>query len=379
MRVLQLIKGLGTGGAERIVWWTVRAGDRQGFRYEVAYMMPWADSMVERVRQADVPVHCLEASSSLDLRALWRLRRLLRERVYDVVHMHSPLVAGVTRLVVRTLPKTRRPALVSTEHCTWSSYRLGTRLLNAMLCRGDDARFASSEQVYRSIWPWWRSGTQVLLHGLMREDLELPEESRDAVRAEFGLTPNDVVVTTVANYRAQKGYPDLLTAARRVVDAVPNVRFLSVGYGPDEELIRRRRSELGLDVAFRLLGHRDDVMRILSCSDVFVIASHYEGGPLAVMEAMAAGLPVVAPSVGFVPDVITDGVEGWVVPTRRPDQLANRIIMLARDSERRAQMGQSAARRAAGSTVLDAVRIMQTAYLRVSPAIKIGDTAPHLG
>lgn len=366
MRVLQLIKGLGTGGAERIVWWTLRAGDRERFRYEVAYVVPWADSMVERIEQTGTPVHCLGTGRSPDLAVALRLRRLLLERVYDVVHVHSPLVAGVVRVVVRTLPRNRRPALVSTEHCTWSSYRVATRLVNAALYRGDDQRFASSRQVYRSIWPWFRTGTEVLVHGLMRADLDLPVDSRDAVRGELGVPADAVVITTVANYRAQKGYPDLLAAARKVVDAVPGAVFLAVGYGPDEDAIRKLRAELGLEQAFRLLGRRHDVMRILGCSDVFALASRYEGGPIAVMEAMAAGLPVVVPLVGFVPDVVTDGVEGWVVEPGRPDQLAERLIAVSTDEPRRREMGCAALRRSAQFDVADAVGSLQVSYIRQS-------------
>lgn len=376
MRVLQLIKGLGTGGAERIVWWTVRAGDTARFRYEVAYVVPEADSMIGLIKQAGVPVHCLRTSHPCDPRVFLRLRRLLLERVYDVVHVHSPLIAAVARLVVRTLPKKQRPALVSTEHCTWASYRVGTRLANAMLCRADDARFASSQQVHRSIWPLFRSGSQVLVHGLMRADLELPGDSRERVRAQLGIAPEDVVVTTVANYRGQKGYPDLLLAARQVLDAVPGVRFLSVGYGPDEDAIVRRHAELGLGDAFQLLGHRDDVMRVLGCSDVFVIASLYEGGPIAVMEAMAAGLPVVAPRVGFVPDVITERVEGLIVPPGRPEELADRLIRLVNDPALRQRMGEAARQRAKGFDICDAIAIMQMAYLRLAPAL-IADISPR--
>jgi glycosyltransferase involved in cell wall biosynthesis len=364
VRVLQLIKGLGTGGAERIVWWTLRASDRKQIRYEVAYVVPWADSMVERIQQTGAPVHCLGTGQPLDLGVALRLRRLLLERVYDVVHVHSPLVAGIARVVVRTLPRSRRPALVSTEHCTWSSYRVATQLVNAALYRGDDQRFASSQQVYRSIWPWFRTGTEVLVHGLMRADLDLPVDGRDAVRAELGVPADAVVVTTVANYRAQKGYPDLLTAARKVVDAVPGVVFLAIGYGPDEAAIRRLRAELGLEDTFRLLGQRHDVMRILGCSDVFALASRYEGGPIAVMEAMAAGLPVVVPLVGFVPDVVTDGVEGWVVEPGRPDQLAERLIDVTTDEALRHEMGRAALKRSAKFDVAEAVASLQVSYIR---------------
>jgi glycosyltransferase involved in cell wall biosynthesis len=167
---------------------------------------------------------------------------------------------------------------------------------------------------------------------------------------------------TVANFREQKAYPQLIDVAQVVTERNPQVTFLFVGYGPLEAEMRARTERMGLSGRVRFLGHRADVTRLLAASDIFALASHFEGGPLAVMEAMAAGLPVVATSVGFVPDVIADGIEGLVVPPREPHLLAARIEELVADPGRRAKLGAAAAARSASFDVRVAVRRIEETY-----------------
>src|SRR5262249_47274612 len=145
---------------------------------------------------------------------------------------------------------------------------------------------------------------------------------RSAVRAELGLQSGELAILTIANYRRQKAYPDLFEAARRLRDAAVNARVFAVGHGPLEAEVKALHAQLGLAGFVELLGYREDAMRIASGCDIFVLASCHEGYPLAVMEAMASGLPVVATNVGGVPEAVRDGIEGLIVPPHRPDALA---------------------------------------------------------
>ncbi len=118
-RILLLIKGLGLGGAERLLVDVVGAGDQDRFEYEVAYVLDDQRALVASLEGSGVPVHGLGATASADLRWTVALRRLLAERRYDVVHAHLPYTAAFGRLVALTLPRGRRPALVYTEHSLW--------------------------------------------------------------------------------------------------------------------------------------------------------------------------------------------------------------------------------------------------------------------
>ena len=134
-----------------------------------------------------------------------------------------------------------------------------------------------------------------------------------------------------------------------------------------EEELRRLHAALGLGDRFRFLGYREDAVHLLAGCDLFVLASRHEGGPLAVLEALAMGLPVVATSVGVVPDVVTDGVEGILVPPRRPDLLADALERLVLDTGRRTAMSAAALRRADDLDVVTTVRHLEELYRRLAP------------
>lgn len=365
IRVLSLIKGLGPGGAEQLLVSAAKTRDRSRVEHDVAYLLPWKDALVQTLRDLDVGVHCLDAPEPRDVRWLRRFGRLLNERGIDVVHVHSPLPAVFARPFLRALPRSRRPAVVSSEHNVWSSHDHVTRIANAATFVLGDAWIAVSDDVKASIPERLRRRVEVIVHGLVLDEARERRRERDEVRRELGIEPDDVVICTVANLRRQKAYPDLLVAAKAVLERAPHARFLAVGQGPLEEEIRALHAELGLGDRFTLLGYRPDALRILAGSDIFALSSHFEGYPIAVMEAMAVGLPTVATAVGGVPEAIEDGVDGLLVPPNRPDLLADRLVELVLDAERRTAMGASAAGRADRYDVTDAVRRTEDIYARV--------------
>jgi glycosyltransferase involved in cell wall biosynthesis len=187
----------------------------------------------------------------------------------------------------------------------------------------------------------WRGDVTVIVHGILLEQVRRCRKERDGVRAEIGVGPDELLVGTVANYTVHKAYPDLLRAARKVIDSGTAVRFLALGQGPLEGEIRELHSSLGLGRDFLLLGRRPDAVRVLAGCDVFVLASRREGFPVALMEALGLGLPVVATTVGGVPEAVTSGREGWLVPPGRADLLADAILRLVRDDDTRRRMAQS--------------------------------------
>ncbi|HET7325943.1 MAG TPA: glycosyltransferase [Nocardioidaceae bacterium] len=360
VRVLWLIKGLGAGGAERLLVSAARVGDHARFRYEAAYVVAWKDTLVPELAALGVPSHCLSAGGH---RTPWplALRRLLLTQSYDVVHLHSPLVAGVARLVVRTIPRSRRPVVVSTEHNAWPSYAWPTRVLNAVLHRGDHRRWAVSRRVRDSVWRPLRQGVEVLVHGIVLQDV-VPPADPAALRASLGCSPDDVVAVTVANYREEKAYPDLLAAFAIAVRAEPRLRLLIIGQGVLEPEIRRLHAELGLAERCRIVGYREDVLQILSVGDFFVLASRFEGFPIALMEAMATGLPVVATRVGGIPDAVTDGWEGFLSDAGQPAQLAESIVRMATDDQQRKEMAARARERGDQFDIRAAVWAIERAY-----------------
>ena len=366
VRVLWLIKGLGPGGAERLLVSAARAHDHSRFAISAAYLLPGKNALADDLRAAGVTVHCLDVRRPYDIGWPARLRRLLVTSGFDIVHLHSPMVAGVARLVVRTLPRAQRPRVVTTEHNEWWSYVFPTRVLNAITFPLDDVHLAVSDDVRRSVPFRLRPRVQTVVHGTAVDAARAVRSQRTEVRAELGFGPDDVVVGTVANFRAQKGYPDLLAAVRIVADRVPRLHVVAVGQGPLEAEIRARHAELGLGDRFRFLGYRDDALRVLAACDIFTLASLYEGYPVALMEALAVGLPVVATAVGGVPDAVRQDVEGIVVPPSRPDLLAAALEELAIDPARRERMAAAALERGLQYDIVHAVRHIEATYDRLT-------------
>jgi L-malate glycosyltransferase len=366
LRVLWLIKGLGPGGAENLLSMIAEVRDRSAFEYELAYLLPWKDAMVTDLEAQGIAIHCLNGTKEWNPRWTLRLRRLLTSGRFDIVHVHSPYVAGLARLVVRSIPRSRRPKMVSTEHVPWWSYARPTRVLNALTFPLDDAHLTVTRAVQASIPTRLRRDVRVVLHGVFVGRVGQQRQFRDGVRAELGVLPEEVLVGTVANFRAQKGYPDLLRAAKRVIDQGLPARFVAVGQGPLEEDIRALHRELDLGDRLILTGYREDATRILAGCDIFFLASLYEGLPVALMEALALGLPVVVTDVEGIREVVTDGVEAILAPPSRPDVLAEALEAVIRQPEERERMARAAQTRASSFEIGIAARKVEQIYREVS-------------
>jgi glycosyltransferase involved in cell wall biosynthesis len=357
--VLILIKGLGRGGAEQLLASGVPYLDRERYRYQFAYLLPWKDSLVAELAGAGLPVHCLDGARG----AGWvgRLRSLVRREGIELVHAHSPVAAAGARVAAG-----RRTRVVYTEHNVWSRYHPATRAANLATFPRNDHVFAVSDEVRASVrYPGPlrllpMPPVETLHHGL---DPALAGGFRaDGVRAELGIPEDAPLVGSIANFKAAKDHATLLRAAARVREALPRVRFVLVGQGPLEADTRRLAAELGLDGTVVFAGFRTDAARLAAAFDVFTLASTYEGLPIALIEAMALGRPAVVTRVGGTPEVVADGAQGLLVPPRDPDALAGGLLRLLGDPALRARMGEAARARALDFDIRKAVRRVEQVY-----------------
>ena len=370
LRVLWLIKGLGPGGAERLLVEHAASGDRgrdqPACSYEAAYLLDWKQHLVPQLEAAQVPTQCLGVRTERDPRWVYRLDRLLRAQKYDVIHAHSPFVAAVARVLARGLPRSRRPAFVYTEHNRWPSYKTLTRVANETTYGLNDHVFAVSADVRDSVKAKWRDSVEVIVHGIDVPWVRSHLEQRDLVRTELGVQPGEVLALTVANLRSAKNYPGLLDAATRVLDAGAPVRFAAAGQGPLEAEIRELHAQSGLGDRFQLLGYRDDATRLIAGADLFVLASDHEGLPVTVMEALTLGVPVVAPAVGGLREVVS-AENGILVAPGDPQALADAIVDAA-DPAVRAELAEGAARTGTRFSSKDAVDRIDAVYAEVAAA-----------
>jgi glycosyltransferase involved in cell wall biosynthesis len=361
-----VIKCLGYGGAEQLLVDLLATADREQFEYEVAYVLEAEDALVPAVVAGGTPVHSLGASGNRDLRWMPRLHRLVRHGGYDIVHFHLPYTAALGRLMVALTPKAIRPAIVYTEHSPWDRMALALRALNRAAIGLDGSLIVISEAGYRSLPRTLKPRARVIVHGidLHRADhlLDRRADTRAAVRDGLGVSDGELLLLTVANLRLEKAYDVLLDSVRVLADRGIPFTLVAVGRGPFEQELREQHRRLELNGRFVFLGPRHDVLELMVASDVFVLASRQEGLPVVLMEATSLGMPIVATAVGAVPLVLTDGVDGLIVPPERPTALADAIERLATDPGLRSRLGAGAKTRSSMFDLSAANREIEDIY-----------------
>ena len=322
---------------------TVANADRATVHYEVARVLTSGDALVPELEAGGTPVHDLGGSGNLDLSWTRAFRRLLVAGSYDIVHFHLPYTAAFGRPVVATLPGDRRPLTVYTEHSMWNKVAVLVKLLNRASVHRDVALIAVSQAAHDALPAALRPRARVVVHGVdLAQSTAMVTrrpEVRATVREELGLEDDELLAVTVANLRSEKGYDVLLDAAGRTAARGLPLRYAAAGSGAMEEELKAQHRALGLGDRFLFLGHRRDALALLTAADVVVLPSHQEGLPVVLMEAFSLGATVVATTVGGVPLVVDDGVNGLLVPAGRADLLAEALARVASDPGLRARLG----------------------------------------
>jgi glycosyltransferase involved in cell wall biosynthesis len=181
---------------------------------------------------------------------------------------------------------------------------------------------------------------ETIANGISTKTFHRPEV-RLPWRLANGFDAEDVLVVSAARLEPQKNPLALIEAFAIAAAGDARCRLLMAGSGTLLESARERAAQMGVASAVSFLGVREDVSALLNACDVFALASFWEGHPLSVMEAMAAGLPVVATAVGGVPEIVSDGVTGLLVEPGDVEAFANALRLLVRDPERRRQLGEA--------------------------------------
>jgi glycosyltransferase involved in cell wall biosynthesis len=255
---------------------------------------------------------------------LSRLRSLVREHDVDLIHAHLPTM-GIVARIASPVP------VVYTEHNMADSYRPLTRSLNRMTYARNAAATAVSGAVAGSVAGWPGEPALVIPNGVA---VHVDPDGVAAARQELRLSGSEPLVAHVGNIRPGKGHDVLIEAVARLHERLPSVMFVSIGgekYPGDLERVRSRAIEAGLENVLRFLGRRPDALNFVAAADLFVNPSSVEGLPVAILEAMDLGRPVVAAAAGGVPGIVKDGVTGILVEPNEPEALAGGIEKLIND------------------------------------------------
>ncbi|MEJ5330451.1 MAG: glycosyltransferase [Desulfobaccales bacterium] len=343
LRVLQLISTLPVGGAEEVVAAIVRGLDPELFEVEAATIEALGAIGEELTREGRrVTALNLSLKRTPTFRLIRAVRRLLRERQPDILHTHlyHPNLYGRLAAWGLGVP------VVCSVHSVYSRVKLHRLLLNRLLTPWTAALIAVSPQVWADIRKYDGVPPEklhLLPNGVDLKALDIPV-SREEARAR--LKVDGFVVGAVGRLEEEKGHAYLLEALHLLSEELPEATLLLAGEGRRGEALRRQAADLGLGAQVRFLGWRRDVPLILKALDLYVQPSLWEGLSLALLQAMAAGLPVVATQVGGFEQVITSGVNGVLVPPRDSAALAGAIRELYHDPATRIRLGEAARRTA---------------------------------
>jgi glycosyltransferase involved in cell wall biosynthesis len=297
-----------------------------------------------------------------DPRILGDLVRAGRRRQARVLHVHGYAAADFGRLAARRLGA----ALVLHEHFAdphLPSYQaLADRLLAPLTDRAIAVSASTRDFLVRERHlPAER--VRLIWNGAPLEEFApRGPQRRLAVRRELGLSPETPVVGSIGRLNEQKGHRYLLAAAARVFAAVPDARLVLAGDGDQEPALRAQARDLGIAPRVVFTGHRTDVPALLESFDVFCISSTYEGTPLTLFEAMAAGRAIVSTAVDGCREVIEDGRTGLLVPPRDDEALARALTRALTDAPLRAALSEAARRESARYDIRECVERMQALY-----------------
>ncbi len=342
IRVGFVLHGMQVAGAEMLVLQIIRRLKEQ--IHATAFCLDQAGELAAELSKQNCEVITLERRPGRDFRAAWRLAGHFRRLKIEVVHAHqySPFFyAALARLL-----SFHQFRIIFTEHgrhfpdVVSPLRRTANRLLLDHLADAVSAVSAFS------------AASLAEKDGFSEQQIEVIENGVDIQRINgadiphnLGLDRSRRYLVCVARFHPVKDHATLLRAFVIVARQRPEVDLLLVGDGPLGSDLEKLAQELGIKPRVRFLGLRPDVPGILRAAKVFVLTSLSEAAPLTVLEAMAAGLPVVVTAVGGNPEMVRDGVDGYLVPRGDTEATASAILRMLDDSKAAAAMGSAGAAR----------------------------------
>ncbi len=343
MKIVHIVESLDVGGLEHTVLALAQAQQARG--HSVAIICLWRrGALAAQAVAAGLEVQCCDKQPGFDWRAFKALRGMLRQAAPDVAHTHNAMAHYYSALAGLGLGL---PRLVSTRH-GMGSRQLGARrerLYRLALHRTDAAvsvcAAARARYVRHGVMP--RAKAVVVPNGIELSRFVPRSDQRAAqLRSELGLPAQAVLFGSVGRLHEAKRQSLLLQALRRLLDAGVSAAVVLVGDGDQRAALESEIEALSLQRHARLLGTRRDVHELLAGLDVFVLPSRTEGYSLALVEACASALPIIATQVGGNAEIVAHDLSGLLVPRDDLDALTQAMARLAGNPPLRLMLGQAA-------------------------------------
>jgi len=351
VNVLFIMPVMGMGGSERLVHNLVLRLDRSRFNPSVAWL--YGNEVLQEFKELQVPLHYVPKTKRIDFSTMQKLSRIISSGNIDVVNAQHFMPAIYAYYGCRVAA---RKALVFTAHSRWEieDTPLKWRVAGGYLLRRIGASVGVAPDVssaIQSIFKTTASQTVTIENGV---DIDLFAREKDVrgLRSSLGLADGDRVIGIVANLKKVKNHLFLLQAFAKVAEEYEKVKLLVIGQGfagesdNTENDLRLFVDNHRLAARVSFLGYRTDIPELLKVMDVYCLTSLREGLPIGLIEAMAAGLPVVGTKVEGIRDVITPNVDGILVELGEVTALKDALVRLIKDPQLRQRLGKAGADKA---------------------------------
>ncbi|MEM2146428.1 MAG: glycosyltransferase [Candidatus Jordarchaeaceae archaeon] len=342
--LLQLIYKLEVGGAERVVCSLAKELDKSKFNVGVASFK--GGPLADELRKEGIPVFVIGKKWKFDVVFFLRLLRLLLKQRIDILHAHtfSPNFWGRIASIVA-----RVPIIITTEHTVASYKKVWQRRIDKYLSNFSNAIIAVSNEVKKTLVSYCNIDPFkiVVIHNGINYNNQktLTVEQlcilREHLKLKFGLP----VILTIGRLSAPKGHIFLLEAISMLLKDNIKAQFLIAGDGPLRNQLEQRAKQLEIQEYVNFLGFRDDVETLLQLADIIMFPSIREGFSIALLEAMAAGKPIIATDVGGNKEAIQSGISGILVPPQDANALKEALLFMLRYKEIALNMGKAGEKR----------------------------------
>jgi glycosyltransferase involved in cell wall biosynthesis len=341
LRILHLISSSGFLGAENVLLELSKETVKQGYWVTIGILENRNNlhrELADKAKEEGIKVQIFPCAGRFDSKTINSIKNFIDSDRPNILHSHN----YKSNFYAWRALSGRKTPWVTTNH----GKRLGMKLsvynrLNILFMKKADKIVAVSQALADEMTKKGIPSTKILVidNGI---DLQRFTNLREnnGLRKSFGLNGNNKTIGTIGSLTEEKGHIYLLEAARQFIDKYPECRFLIVGDGGQRQFLEEKTSRLGLSGRVIFTGSRKEVPEILSMLDAFVLPSIKEGLPMALLEAMASRVPVIATKVGAIPNVIEDGISGMLIPPRDPKAIVDAVNSLLSNGHSAQEMAQ---------------------------------------
>jgi glycosyltransferase involved in cell wall biosynthesis len=320
IKILQLVKSLGVGGAEMLLAETLKAHDRDRFEFHYIYFLPFKNQMVESLEQSGAKVTCFSANNNLGiLTQTSKLKKYCLEHNIEIIHAHLPWAGIVARIV----GKLTKIPVIYTEHNSFDIYHPLTQFFSALNYKWQNRVLAVSQASKLSLEK--RNLFKDIIYVPNGVNTALFSKSAGSTVSELkDFIENKVVIGTVAVFRKQKRLDIMVEVAKLSAEKELPFSFLIVGDGVEMNSIKAKVEEYHLQNIYFAGLHKNPV-ELMNTMDAFLITSDYEGLPVALLESMSMGIVPFCTPVGGIPNVVKDNFNGVLLPSNQPEIILEQL------------------------------------------------------